>query len=157
MKNDFSELSYEERNVGVSLAEQKTDDFLKSKNIFYFEFGFENQNLEKDHWFIVPRFFRNAPDRIVIHKKRFVLLEIKGCREELKIKRLDFESYIKWGKYADFLFSIYSNSTKDIYIVPLDRIVKEETSAPEGSYPDNNEKYFKINIDRLEKYKRSLT
>ena len=135
----------------MDIAHIKAIEFLKEKNIFYKEIGFDpkNDKIPSDIWFQVPTFIRNTPDMFVVTKKGFSLLEVKGCKDTLKIKIEDYLQYIKWNNYGKLMFFIYSTTKDSRYLFSLESLEYKLRFASVGQYDDNAKMYFEIDLETI--------
>ena len=84
-----SEKTFKERTENrIDIADIKADEYFKKfKNLYYLKIGFDQLNpVPSSVWFKFPSFLRCMPDSIVVWEDKFFFIEIKGCRDTLKIK-----------------------------------------------------------------------
>jgi hypothetical protein len=151
---DDSRQDFKYRNTNrVDIAHIKATEFLKKNKIFYKEIGFDSKNdkIPFEKWFKVPSFIRNLPDMFVI-TNRFSFLEIKGCKNTVKIKFEDYINYVKWDSIAPLMFFIYSTTKDKMYLLHMKNIDYLYRDSDQGIYKDNNKRYFEIDLNNMKKW-----
>ena len=112
----------------------------------------------------IPRVLRNIPDYVVLTDKGNYFLEGKGCKDVLKLKKNDVDSYGYWNKIMGvgfFILGFFSkefckknnitDSTPQIYrfkYKELMRVIKEGGYS-NYEYDDNNEKCYEFELADL--------
>ena len=134
----------------VKIAEKKCSEYLISKEIPHHEFGFDpyNNPIPTKEFYLLPETIRSAPD-LVVYKKDFFFLEVKGCKDVLRLKKCDMKAYGIWNKLMSVWFFIYSslkNTAKFICYKDLNDITKY---CEVEIYEDNRKEYYKVDLDKL--------
>ena len=78
----------------IDIAQEKAEEYFTSRKIFWKAFGTDpkdNNPVPKKEFFLMPKFIQRTPDMFAINSK-FVFIEVKGCKESVKIK---LDDYIK--------------------------------------------------------------
>ncbi|HHZ81352.1 MAG TPA: hypothetical protein EYN64_01290 [Flavobacteriales bacterium] len=142
--------TYNTRNSGVDIADIKCEEFLVNNEIPYVRYGFDQQNnpIEFEHFSLIPTTIRSQPDFIVFQNQAR-LLEVKGCRDVLRLKKEDIEVYEFWWKVMPLSFFIYSCSYESYKLISYRGLVRLSTQAPVDIYADNNKEYYKIDWQKL--------
>ena len=154
-----ADLTFKDRNTGrIDLAQTKMEEFLDKKGFFHKRFGWDEKEdkIPTEQWEKFPRFIQGMPDTIVVtNKLNFLFLESKGCKEYCGIKIRDLESYRDWSKVGPLYISIYSTTTKSIYIPHLNDIQKliDDGLAKRDQY-NNGPIFYKISTEHLEKWSK---
>lgn len=154
-----SEEDFAYRNTNrIDIGQIKAIEFLKSKNIFFVELGFgptNDNDISAANWFKIPPFLRNTPDLFFI-KNKWAFMEVKGCRDSVKIKFDDYLNYLKWNEIAKLWFFVYSTIQKSAYIFTIKELDMLYKKADHGIYKDNKKRYFEIHTKNLTKYRRVI-
>ena len=152
-----SDKDFNYRNIKrVDIAHQKATEFLDKRKIFYKNIGFDpkEDKIPTEIWWKVPNFIRKTPDMFIVTDKGFALLEIKGCRDSLKIKIEDYIQYLKWNEAGRLMFFCYSTTKEARYLFPLKALEQKFKDSYVGQYEDNKKFYLEINLKALEGVKR---
>ena len=151
---EFHQQVYEERaKTEGNIAEPKAEQFYKSKNIPIIRYGFDQydpeKRIEKKDFYKVPELIRAMPDNMIITSKAY-FLEVKGCRDILKVKLVDMKGYDFWDKIMPIIVFVYSNSNKHCYRAVYPRLKELLYSmGTKGIYPDNNKEYLAVEVKEL--------
>ena len=143
---------YKERNSGVDIAYIKCEEFLESeKDIRYIRYGFDQQNsrIPSKDFYLIPSTIRSHPDFIVFRKK-VIFLEVKGCKDALRVKKCDINAYKFWNNLMPLYFFIYSVTYKKHRIVSCFELIKLTTISPIYTYSDNNKEYYQIDWETFD-------
>tara|TARA_Y100001973_G_scaffold100833_1_gene162717 strand:+ start:650 stop:1117 length:468 start_codon:yes stop_codon:yes gene_type:complete len=136
--------SFVERVESFDVAEIECESFLKKKKIDYIRYGFDhNKRIKSDIWFKLPQVIRNKPDFIVFQSKSS-FLEVKGCKDILKVKLADFKSYDFYNQIMPLSFFFYSTTFRQIKMTTYKELKILTTICPIDKYKDNNKEYYKI-------------
>ena len=143
--------SFEERAGSIDIADIKCESFLKENKIEYMRYGFDHRKdrIKSEQWFKLPKIIRNKPDFIIFQSKS-VFIEVKGCKDILRFKLCDVESYEFYGKIMPLTFFLYSSTYKQYKFIPYNRLKALTTIAPIGEYKDNGKKYYKIDWEAID-------
>jgi len=135
----------------TSLAEDKCEEYLKAKDIEYKRFGWDflKDPISSNNFFKLPNNMRSLPDYIIFTDKTY-FIEVKGCKDFLRIKHDDMKIYTFWNNIMDLFFFIYSSSGDKIYKKSHSDMNEITKHCETKVYPDNNKKYFLIKIKDLE-------
>jgi hypothetical protein len=137
------------------IAQQIAEEYFTSKNIFWRNLGTDPKDdnpIPMNMFFRMPSFIQKMPDMFAINTK-FVFVEVKGCKDSLKVKLSDWTEYIRWNNIAKFMFFVYSAPEKKRYLFSLDAFnVMLHPTATVGKYSDNGKIYFEIPIIELEPF-----
>ena len=99
----------------------------------------------------MPSFIQRTPDMFAINSK-FVFVEVKGCKANLKIKFDDYSEYIKWNDIAPLMFFVYSTTYDKNYLFYIEAFQTRLLKAQMGSYNDNDKIYMSIPISCFDDY-----
>ena len=94
---------------------------------------------------------QRTPDMFAINSQ-FVFVEVKGCKEKLKVKVSDWTEYIKWNDIAKLMFFVYSATSKRRFLFYFQTLNGLLDKATMGRYDDNGKIYFEIPIIELEEF-----
>ena len=133
---------------GSNIAESNCMDFLNSQeNLHWYKFGFDetDRNIPFKYLIKIPEQLRNAPDYVCIRKKAF-FLECKGYKGYLKIKEDDLNGYEFWNNLMDIYFFAYNCNNMQYKILSYENLNSRIPFSDTGNYPDNNKKYYKIEL-----------
>ena len=153
MLQDYQK-TYKERNTNrTNPAEIKAMEYYKKKGLYVTRFGFDekNENIPVDCFRLIPEEIRNMPEYIIIGKECW-LLEVKGCRDILRIKLDDLEGYKFWDKICKVAIFVYSFQYKCCYIVTYKRLkelLESDKMATKDRYHDNNKEYYMVLVKEL--------
>ena len=156
-KRDF-EKTFKERTSSNhrDLAQSKVDEYFENRDdLFYMRIGFDeldNKVLSK-YWMCFPVFLRNLPDACVVKDGFFYFVEVKGCRDYLRLKLEDMESYDKWDEIAPIVIFTYSSMAKEIKKISYKRLKKITINCDRERYEDNKKWYYKIPWEYIERMK----
>ena len=142
--------SFTERVESFDVAEIECESFLKKKKIDYIRYGFDHNNrIKSDIWFKLPSVIRSKPDFIVFQSKSS-FLEVKGCRDILRLKLDDFNNYNFYAKIMPLTFFLYSTTFNQIKFAKYDDLKVLTSICPIGKYEDNNKEYYKVSWESIE-------
>ena len=135
-----------------NIAEDKAVQFYDNIDCFYTRYGLDllNAGLSKSQFCKIPSLIRSTPDYLVIQKKCW-LVEVKGCRDYLRLKLIDEDNYAKWNEICPVVYFIYSTIYERHVQLPhriLHSMIRHNR-YPIKQYPDNNKKYYEIPVDDL--------
>ena len=137
--------NFNDRNCKFDVADIECENFLIDKNISYIRYGFDQQNkrIESSKWFTLPQIIRNKPDFIVFQAISS-FLEVKGCKDILRVKLDDIKSYDFYNKIMPLSFFFYSTTYRQIKMTTYKELKILITICPIDRYEDNNKEYYKI-------------
>ena len=137
--------SFEDRVASFDVADIECESFLEKNKVEYMRYGFDQHNdrIKSEQWFKLPRIIRNKPDFIIFQSKAS-FLEVKGCKDMLRLKICDIDSYDFYKKIMPLTFFLYSTTFNEYKLVPYNKLKVLTTIAPIGKYEDNGKEYFKI-------------
>ena len=137
--------SFNERAASFDVADIECESFLEKHKIEYMRYGFDQHNdrIKSEQWFKLPEIIRNKPDFIVFQSKAS-FLEVKGCKDILRLKIADIKSYDFYMQIMPLTFFLYSTTKNQHKLVPYKHLKVLTTIAPIGRYKDNGKEYFKI-------------
>ena len=136
------------------IAQIKAEEYFTSKKIFWRNFGTDPKDtnpVPKDEFFKMPPMIQRTPDMFAINHQ-FVFVEVKGCKEYLKVKLDDWREYIKWNEIARLMFFVYSATSDQRFLFYLTGLQRTLHKATMGRYEDNGKIYFQIPIIELEEF-----
>ena len=153
-----SDVTFDKRNNvfrgDTALIEAK--NWLDSRKIYYKVIGFDSHDdkVPSDLWWKVGEFLRSMPDILVIGKQSN-FLEVKGCRNILRLKLSDLLNYIKWNDIEDLHFFIHSTTEKSNYLITIDDLLDclATNIWVMKKYKDNNKKYIALPVESLQEWK----
>ena len=153
MKQDYQKTFAERNNGRVNIAEIKAREYYKGKGLYVARFGFDekNENIPANYFKMIPQNIRNMPEYVIIGKGCW-LLEVKGCRDILRIKLDDMKGYEFWNKICKVVIFAYSCQFECCYIATyekLKQLLKNDSSIKKDKYPDNNKEYYAIPVKEL--------
>jgi len=172
IKQDF-EKTYEERNKDrVNPAEIKAEEFYKRKGCFITRFGFDEkkESIPSNYFKLIPKNIRNMPEYLVIKNlgdlirvrdevmevtAKSWLVEVKGCRESVRVKLDDLEGYKFWNNICEVNIFVYSFAYNCPYIISynkLQELVNCKGMATKDKYHDNNKEHYVIPVKNLTLY-----
>tara|TARA_R100001509_G_scaffold162969_1_gene136044 strand:+ start:796 stop:1269 length:474 start_codon:yes stop_codon:yes gene_type:complete len=157
LKRDY-EKTFQERQSSNhrDLAQTKTDEYFADRNdLFYMRIGFDeldNKVLSK-YWMKFPAFLRNMPDACVVKGNHFYFIEVKGCRDILRLKLEDMESYDKWNRIAPLIIFTYSSMARELKKIRYQALKIITIDCDRDRYHDNNKEYYKIPWEYIERMK----
>ena len=143
--------SFNDRANSFDVADIECESFLKKKNISYLRYGFDQNKdrIESKKWFMLPSIIRNKPDFIVFQTKSS-FLEVKGCKDILRLKLDDIKSYDFYAKIMPLSFFLYSTTFSQIKLIKYNDLKVLTTICPIDKYEDNNKEYYKIDWGSIE-------
>jgi hypothetical protein len=136
------------------VAQRMAEEYFTSKKIFWRTLGTDPKDdnpIPKDMFFKMPPMVQKMPDMFAINHQ-FVFVEVKGCKESLKVKLSDWTQYIRWNDIARFMFFVYSAKWDKKYLFYLEDFHRMLDTSTVGKYKDNNKVYWEISIIELEPY-----
>jgi len=136
---------YKTRNSRIDIADSKCETFLKDRNAYYIRYGFDQQGnkIKSDMFFKIPTIIRKQPDFIIISQNSY-FLEVKGCRDILRLKQEDIKAYNFWQNLMNLYIFIYSVIEREHKIISYARLNDIAISCTMGYYEDNGKAYYKI-------------
>ena len=155
--------TFKERENSIDIADVKFQEYAKSSNKITYckRYGFDERgrDIGKENFFAIPKFLRASPDFFIISNGKPYFVEVKGCRDVLRIKKRDMFSYAGWdGLLAktSLFFFIYSTKLSKEVVISYDKLVSliENNDYEVDSYSDNNEKFYKILLGDLYNVKK---
>ena len=129
-------------------AEEYFEKYSIEKNIRFIRYGLDQRNsgISGKDFVKITRIIRNTPDYIVINNTA-AFVEVKGCKENLKIKEKDIESYDVWNKHLTLFYFFYSVMKDTFKFVSHAELKKLLPLCEMGQYPDHtqwdNKMYYK--------------
>jgi hypothetical protein len=139
----------------VDVAQIMAEEYFTSKNIFWRTLGSDPKDdnpIPMDMFFKMPPFIQKMPDMFAISPTQFVFVEVKGCKDSLKVKLSDWTQYIRWNDIARFMFFVYSAANEKKFLFYLEDFHMMLDTSTVGKYRDNNKVYWEIPIIELEPY-----
>ena len=120
--------------IGCNTAEEKFEEFCLQEEVEYYKYGIDDHPFGSKFW-KVNRFMRNTPDYIVMgNNASFV--EVKGCKETLKMKERDINSYKFWNNYMALYYFFYSTTHSQMKIISHLGLMGKLPLCETGNYPD---------------------
>ena len=141
---------YKTRNSGGDVADSKCEALLKKRGVFYIRYGFDQQGnkIESSKFFKIPSIIRSQPDFIIISEGSY-FLEVKGCRDILRLKQEDIQSYNFWQNLMSLYIFIYSATKNKYKIVTYEKLSETAITCTMDYYEDNGKAYYKIPWERI--------
>ena len=139
-----------------NIAEDQAIQYYNSIDCFYTRYGLDllNSGLSKKDFCKIPSMIRNTPDYLVIQKTSW-LVEVKGCRDYLRMKLVDLSNYREWNNICPVLYFIYSTIYKRPIQLPhnilesMIQVLMPGKEYPVKQYSDNKKWYHEIPVDDL--------
>ena len=126
------------------IGEEVCEEFLDNKKITYARYGFDELNkIPYDKFVIIPEVLRNSPDYMVMHRKAF-FLEVKCCRDDIRLKLDDIDSYEFWSNMCPLFFFLYCTSKKEYLTISFNKLKEISKTCKVDTYEDNNKMYYLI-------------
>tara|TARA_R110000824_G_scaffold10990_2_gene47962 strand:+ start:9973 stop:10449 length:477 start_codon:yes stop_codon:yes gene_type:complete len=150
-KQDFAYRNSENRE---DIAQRMAEEYFTRKKIFWRILGSDPKDddpIPRDMFLKMPPLIQKMPDMFAINSK-FVFVEVKGCKEYLKLKLDDWVQYVQWNEIAKVMFFIYSASEQKSFLFYLEAFHGMLETATIGKYNDNGKVYFEIPIIKLEPF-----
>ena len=142
--------NYNERNT-LDLAESKCVEFLESKGINYRRLGFDSTNdpIPYKDFIKIPQKLRSMPDFIVFQNQP-IFVEVKGCKDVLRLKDSDTKSYSFWSKLIlPVTLFVYSSTFNSYKLIPFRKVLDLLPECETDRYHDNNKLYYKIKWEMI--------
>jgi hypothetical protein len=140
--------NYNERNT-LDLAENKFVELLESKSIVYKKFGFDNDPIPVKDFIKLPQKLRSMPDFIVFQNQP-IFVEVKGCKDVLRLKDSDTKSYSFWSKLIlPVTLFVYSSTFNSYKLIPFRKVLDLLPECEADRYHDNNKLYYKIKWEMI--------
>ena len=142
--------NYNKRNT-LDLAESKCVEFLESKGINYRRLGFDSTNdpIPYKDFIKIPQKLRSMPDFIVFQNQP-IFVEVKGCKDVLRLKDSDTKSYSFWSKLIlPVTLFVYSSTLNSYKIIPFRKVLDLLPECETDRYHDNNKLYYKIKWEMI--------
>ena len=141
---------YKSRNSGGDIADDKCVEYLRKRNVFYIRNGFDQQNekIPSNKFFKIPNVIRSQPDFIIITSDAY-FLEVKGCKEILRLKLDDLKSYDFWDNQMSLYVFVYSTLERSHKIISYAKLSEIAYTCSMDYYEDNNKAYYKIPWERI--------
>lgn len=140
--------NYNERNT-LDLAENKFVELLESKSIVYKKFGFDNDPIPVKDFIKLPQNLRSMPDFIVFQNQP-IFVEVKGCKDVLRLKDSDTKSYSFWSKLIlPVTLFVYSSTFNSYKLIPFRKVLELLSECETDRYHDNNKLYYKIKWEMI--------
>ena len=139
-----------EARTKVKIAEKKCSEYLINNNISHHEFGFDpyNNPIPKQEFYLLPEIIRSAPD-LVVYKDKFYFLEVKGCKDVLRLKKSDMKAYGIWNKLMSVWFFIYNSIKKKAKFICYKDLNNITKHCKVDIYDDNKKEYYKVELQQL--------
>tara|TARA_R100000781_G_scaffold69354_2_gene43652 strand:+ start:1783 stop:2256 length:474 start_codon:yes stop_codon:yes gene_type:complete len=149
--------SYKERNTISITSETKCEIYLKSKNISYIYFGWNNEIKDKMQigkgYFYLDYRLQKQPDFLIKSKtnSKFYFLECKSFdkNDYLRLKDCDLKGYKYWNFFIDVYLFIYSFKKNIHKIIELNKLIEISKDCETELMPDNKEPYKLIHLNKL--------
>ena len=142
--------NYNKRNT-LDLAESKCVEFLESRGINYRRLGFDSTNdpIPYKDFIKIPQNLRSMPDFIVFQNQP-IFVEVKGCKDVLRLKDSDTKSYSFWSKLIlPVTLFVYSSTFNSYKIIPFRKVLDLLPECETDRYHDNNKLYYKIKWEMI--------
>ena len=142
--------NYNKRNT-LDLAESKCVEFLESRGINYRRLGFDSTNdpIPVEDFIKIPQKLRSMPDFIVFQSQP-IFVEVKGCKDILRLKDSDTKSYSFWSKLIlPVTLFVYSSTFDSYKIIPFRKVLDLLPECETDRYHDNNKLYYKIKWEMI--------
>ena len=142
--------NYNKRNT-LDLAESKCVEFLESKGINYRRLGFDSTNdpIPYKDFIKIPQKLRSMPDFIVFQIQP-IFVEVKGCKDVLRLKDSDTKSYSFWSKLIlPVTLFVYSSTFNSYKLIPFRKVLDLLPECETDRYHDNNKLYYKIKWEMI--------
>ena len=141
---------YKTRNSRGDIADSKCETFLKNKNTYYIRYGFDQQKnrIPSNKFFKIPTIIRNQPDFIIINNDSY-FLEVKGCRNTLRLKQEDMQAYNFWQNLMSLYIFAYSTTQSNYKILAYEKLSEIAVNCPMDYYEDNGKAYYKIPWEKI--------
>ena len=155
-----SDSNFDGRNTRrVDIAQIKAEEYIRGRGVYYKKMGFDSKAdpIPVEHWMKLPVFLRKMPDMFIVSGDHFHFVEVKGCRDTLKIKLEDYAQYVLWNEKGKLLFLVYSTTKSMLFVFSLDDLRDLFKDAELKVYEDNRKEYYDIPVFLLEQYRRSVT
>ena len=145
-------------NNRIDIAQIKAENYLKSKNVYFKSIGFDSKDdkIPSSMFYSIPSFFRCMPDLMIYYSGTTYFMEVKGCRDNVKIKIDDIKNYEKWNAIMPLKIFIYSNTKNKAYSIKIDQIYNEYDNCSFSRYNDNNKLYIEIPTSRFNNYELKI-
>ena len=147
--------SYKDRNTITVTSETKFEEYLNSKNISFFHFGF-NDKIKNDmqignKYHDLNYRLKKQPDYIINNNNNFYFVECKSFdrNDYLRLKDCDVKGYKYWNYFREVYFFIYSFKRNGYKIISLDKLINIAETCEAQIMPDNNEPYKLIPLTKL--------
>jgi len=133
------------------IAEDKCKEYLTKNNIMFTRYGFDALfDIPWQKFNLIPKLLRNTPDFMVITDKAS-LLEVKGCRDILRLKLDDMDSYREWNKICRLMMFLYSTLDNNPVIISYEKLEQIAFTCETDIYPENQKEYYKIPWQLIQK------
>ena len=142
--------NYNKRNT-LDLAESKCVEFLESKGINYRRLGFDSTNdpIPYKDFIKITQKLRSMPDFIVFQNQP-IFVEVKGCKDILRLKDSDTSSYSFWSKLLlPITLFVYSSTFDSYKLIPFRKVLDLLPECETDRYHDNNKLYYKIKWEMI--------
>ena len=127
-------------------AEIEFEKWCELNNIKFYKYGIDNHPFGSD-FFKVEKKIRSTPDYIA-KNDRFCFVEVKGCKNNIKIKEKDIEAYKFWNNLMPLNYCFYSIIKNELKIISHSRLMELIPMCETGNYPDatihDDKLYYKI-------------
>ena len=144
-----------EKRSKAKISETKCEQHLISKNIQFKKFGWDyNVDHIPGYNFIkLPEYMRALPDYVIFNKTAS-FVEVKGCKEFLRLKICDMNSYTFWIMVMNLYFFIYSTMTNKVYKLTYKDMNDITKHCSIEIYKDNKKHYYRVELEQLQKKQR---
>jgi|18_taG_2_1085343.scaffolds.fasta_scaffold46377_1 hypothetical protein len=149
-----SDATFDKRNnyLREDTAMDEAKQWLTSNNIYHKVIGFDSigDKVPSELWWKVGDFLRSMPDILVIGRHSN-FLEVKGCRNVLRIKLSDLMNYLKWNEIEELHFFIHSTTENSNFLMTIDDLITclSDSKWKIKKYKDNNKKYIALPVESL--------
>ena len=143
------------------IAEDAFKKFCKYHKITCVQFGItkleDGSRIQPEVGFKIPAIIKCSPDFWIV-KNEFNFVECKMADKKsgshFKIKEKDLKYYKQWANIASLLFYIHNPMHDESYFLKLEDIenIIITGNCKEGIYPENNKKFYEIDMDDVRMY-----
>ena len=150
--------TFKEREKSIDVADIKFQEYVKCSNKITYcrRYGFDERgrNIGIENFMAIPKFLRASPDFFIISNSKPCFVEVKGCRDVLRLKKDDIMSYSAWNELlikVSLYFFIYSTQLSKEVVISYDSLVFliENNHYKVGTYKDNGKQFYNILLEDL--------
>tara|TARA_Y100000593_G_C4187734_1_gene275243 strand:+ start:258 stop:704 length:447 start_codon:yes stop_codon:yes gene_type:complete len=140
-----------DKRISNNTSENNFEELCHYRDILFYKYGIDNHPFGKA-LYKVNRKIRNTPDYIVVRDVAY-FIEVKGCKNFVRMKLKDLESYDFWNKLMELYYCIYSatfRETRFISHTTLKNLVKRcNIKQFNDPTPDDKKEYYEIPFKEL--------